>query len=217
MCNTAGVKEVLRWPVVSDLTKTRLQRAGRDVSVEGYIHLCFWVCVCLPHYCASHKTSWHLMGLCKEWIITIKHTHTYKDWTSVSAIRSCLPICLSASAFMLLCNDVLLPYDYLVMEVNLHRAKSRLNLGYVCYHLVYILMLRWLLDQRCLRTWCWGEDLEQRWGCTGPKVHPVSCTVSTGSFPGLKWPGHDVHHPPTSSSEVANGLELYLHLPSVPA
>jgi len=27
------------------------------------------------------------------------------------------------------------------MEVNLHRAKSRLNLGYVCYHLVYILAL----------------------------------------------------------------------------
>jgi hypothetical protein len=48
-------------------------------------------------------------------------------------------------------------------------------------------------------------------------VLPASWTVSTGSFSGVKWPGHGVHHPPTSSSEVAKGLELFLHLPSVPA
>jgi len=27
-------------------------------------------------------------------------------------------------------------------------------------------------------------------------AHPVSCTMGTGSFLGVKWPGHGVGHPP---------------------
>ena len=31
---------------------------------------------------------------------------------------------------------------------------------------------------------------------TGPGAHPASCTMGTGSFPGVKRPGRGVHHPP---------------------
>jgi hypothetical protein len=37
---------------------------------------------------------------------------------------------------------------------------------------------------------------------TGPEAHPASCTVGTGSFPGVKWPGRGADHPPPSSAEV---------------
>jgi len=30
----------------------------------------------------------------------------------------------------------------------------------------------------------------------GPGAHPASCIMGTGSFPGVKWPGHGVDHPP---------------------
>jgi hypothetical protein len=31
---------------------------------------------------------------------------------------------------------------------------------------------------------------------TGPGTHPASYTMGTGSFPGVKWPGCGVNHPP---------------------
>ena len=37
---------------------------------------------------------------------------------------------------------------------------------------------------------------------TGPGVHPASCTMGTGSFPGVKRPRRGLNHPPTSSAEV---------------
>jgi hypothetical protein len=36
----------------------------------------------------------------------------------------------------------------------------------------------------------------------GPGAHPASCTMRTGSFPGVTRPGHDADHPPPSSAEV---------------
>jgi hypothetical protein len=39
-------------------------------------------------------------------------------------------------------------------------------------------------------------------GQTGPGAHPVSCTMDTGSFPGLKRSGRGVDHPPPPSAEV---------------
>jgi hypothetical protein len=52
---------------------------------------------------------------------------------------------------------------------------------------------------------------------TSSEDHPASCTMGTGCFLGVKWLGYGVDHPPCSTAEVANGLELYLHLPTVPA
>jgi hypothetical protein len=54
-----------------------------------------------------------------------------------------------------------------------------------------------------------GPGIESRWGArffayvkTGPGAHPASCTMGTGSFPGVKRPGRGADHPPPSSAEV---------------
>ena len=52
---------------------------------------------------------------------------------------------------------------------------------------------------------------------TGPVTHPTSYTMGTGSFPGLKRPGGGVDHPPSSSAEVKERVELYLYSPSGPS
>jgi hypothetical protein len=67
-------------------------------------------------------------------------------------------------------------------------------------------------------------EIESRWGArfsapvqTGSEAHPASCTMGTGSFPGVKWPGRDVDHPPSFSAELKERLELYLYSPSGPS
>jgi len=52
---------------------------------------------------------------------------------------------------------------------------------------------------------------------TGPGSHPASFTMGTGSFPGVKRPGHGVDHPPPSSAEVKERVELYLYSPFGPS
>jgi len=42
---------------------------------------------------------------------------------------------------------------------------------------------------------------------TGPEAHPAS---GTGSFLGVKQPGHGVDHPPPSKAEVKERVELYI-------
>jgi hypothetical protein len=37
---------------------------------------------------------------------------------------------------------------------------------------------------------------------TGPGVHPASCTMGTGSFPGVERPERGADHLPPSSAEV---------------
>jgi len=51
---------------------------------------------------------------------------------------------------------------------------------------------------------------------TGPVAHPASYTIGTGSFPGAKWPGRGIDHPPLSSAEVKERVELYLYSTSGP-
>jgi len=68
-----------------------------------------------------------------------------------------------------------------------------------------------------------GLGIESWWGArfstliqTGPRAHPASCTMGTGSFLEVKWPGHGVDHPPSSSTKVKERLELYHYSPSGP-
>ena len=49
------------------------------------------------------------------------------------------------------------------------------------------------------------------------KTDPASFTMGTGGFPGLKRPGRGVDHPPPSSAEVKERIELYLCSPSGPS
>ena len=46
---------------------------------------------------------------------------------------------------------------------------------------------------------------------TGPGVHPASFTMSTGSLPEIKRPARGVDHPPPSSAEVKERVELYIY------
>ena len=48
-------------------------------------------------------------------------------------------------------------------------------------------------------------------------AHPTSCTMGTWSFPGIKRPGRGVDHPPPSSDEVEERVELFLYSPSGPS
>jgi hypothetical protein len=54
-----------------------------------------------------------------------------------------------------------------------------------------------------------GPGIESRWGArlsapvqTGPGAHPASCTMSTGSFPGIKRPGCGAEPSTPSNAEV---------------
>ena len=69
-----------------------------------------------------------------------------------------------------------------------------------------------------------GPGIESLWGArffvsvqTGPGAHPVSYTMGTGSFLGVKRPGRGVDHPPTSITEIKERVEiLYLFFPFGP-
>jgi len=52
---------------------------------------------------------------------------------------------------------------------------------------------------------------------TGCDAHPASYTIGAGSFPGVKRPGRGVDHPPQSSAEVNERVELYIYSPSGPS
>jgi len=52
---------------------------------------------------------------------------------------------------------------------------------------------------------------------TGRGAHPAPYTVGTGSFPGVKRPRSGVDHPPPSSAEVQEKVELYLYTSSGPS
>ena len=51
---------------------------------------------------------------------------------------------------------------------------------------------------------------------TGPGAYPASCTMGTGSFPGVKGPGRGADHPPLSKCRSHERVELYLYSPSGP-
>ena len=68
-----------------------------------------------------------------------------------------------------------------------------------------------------------GPGIESRSGeifhsvQTGPGAHPASYIMGTGSLPGVKRPGRGVDHPPPSSAEVKETIELYLYSPYGPS
>jgi hypothetical protein len=70
-----------------------------------------------------------------------------------------------------------------------------------------------ILDRRGLSRY--SDSLRARRSApvqSGPGAHPVSCTLDTECLPpGVKWPGRGVNHPPRSSSEVKERVELYLY------
>ena len=68
-----------------------------------------------------------------------------------------------------------------------------------------------------------GPGIESRWRTrfaalvqTGPGAYPASCTMGTGSFPGVKRAGRDVD-PKASSAKFKSGIELSLYFHSGPS
>ena len=55
------------------------------------------------------------------------------------------------------------------------------------------------LDSPGIESW-WGRDFPHVQ--TGPEAHPASCTMGTGSFPGVKRPGGDIDPSLPSSAKV---------------
>jgi len=52
---------------------------------------------------------------------------------------------------------------------------------------------------------------------TGSEAHPASYKMGTGSFTGVKRLGRGVDHPPPSSADVKERVELYLYSTSGPS
>jgi hypothetical protein len=52
---------------------------------------------------------------------------------------------------------------------------------------------------------------------TGPGAHPAPYTMCTGSLTGVRRVGRGVEHPPTTSAEVKERVELYLYSGSGPS
>jgi hypothetical protein len=59
-----------------------------------------------------------------------------------------------------------------------------------------------------------GPGIESRWGeIFGTLPDPVSYTMRTGSFLGVKRPGRGVGYPSPSSAEIKKRVGLYLYFP----
>ena len=50
----------------------------------------------------------------------------------------------------------------------------------------------------------------------GPVAYPASCTMGTGSFPGVKRPGRGADHPPASKCRGQERVGLCVYSPSGP-
>ena len=69
-----------------------------------------------------------------------------------------------------------------------------------------------------------GPGIESRCGArffapvqTGPGTYSASCTMGTGSFPGVKRPGRGADHPSPPKRRGHERVELYLYSPSGPS
>jgi hypothetical protein len=92
------------------------------------------------------------------------------------------------------------------------------------YLFIYLFGSRDSVDSIATRYGLDGPGVECRWGArfsarvqTGPRAHPASYKMGTGSFPGVKRLGPGFDHLTPSSAQVNERVELYLHSPSGPS
>ena len=52
---------------------------------------------------------------------------------------------------------------------------------------------------------------------TGPGAYPAAYSMGTWPFPGVKWAGYGIDHPPPSRAKVEGRVVLYIYTPSGPS
>jgi len=79
-----------------------------------------------------------------------------------------------------------------------------------------VIATRYGLDGPGIESW-WGRDFPHpsRPALVGPPS--ILYNGYWVSFPGVKWQGHGINHPPLSSAEVKERVELYPYSPSGPS
>ena len=89
----------------------------------------------------------------------------------------------------------------------------------LCFHMcvgwnsVVSIVNHYGLDGQGIEFWGGGFSAPVQ---TSPGACPASCTTGTGSFLGIKWPGHGADHPPPSKRQGQERVGLYLYSPSEP-
>jgi hypothetical protein len=74
---------------------------------------------------------------------------------------------------------------------------------------------RYRLDGSGFEPW-WGQEIvSSHPSRLTPQLTEPSVKRSAGLFPRVKWPRRGVDHPPSSRTEVKEGVKLYLYSPSV--
>jgi hypothetical protein len=116
----------------------------------------------------------------------VLRSHRYKMVSYVSTVTKC----------HIFCSSVLTVFGQPCQ--HLHRPGSSVGIA-----------TRYGLD---------GPGLESRWGArfsvliqTGPGAQPAFYTMGTGSFQGVERVGRSVDHPPPSTAEVKERVELYFY------
>jgi len=69
-----------------------------------------------------------------------------------------------------------------------------------------------------------GPGIESQCGQSFPQQSKTAlaptqplCTLGAGSFSGIKWPRRGIYHPPSSSTEVKERVNLYIYTSSGPS
>ena len=87
-------------------------------------------------------------------------------------------------------------------------CKDTERLSVILCHTCIPYCVMFFLRAACLRRTFWTS---------GRRAHPAFHKMVSWVFPGVKWPGRGVNHPPPSSAEVKERVELYLYSPLVPS
>ena len=98
---------------------------------------------------------------------------------------------------------------------NLHNEQE--TCSFMCRRDISVLVSRYSDSLRAGRSGnripVGGEIFSTRPERAWRPPSPLYCTMDIGSFPGVKWPGRGVDHPPSSSAEVKGRVELCLYPP----
>jgi hypothetical protein len=128
--------------------------------------------------------------------------------------------------FMLMNHDVSEASSAFIVRVCLRSSRQLVPYKCRCYQTrrcqASLLLHHWICCSDTLRAGPSGDriPMKARFSApvqSDPEAHPASCTMGTGSFPGVKTAGAWRWPPTPSSAEVKERAELYLCSPFEPS